>query len=101
MFLRIHGDHISRIEAEADLQNAESIPLNKLARPVLEPMERMKPMEPMKPMRSMRPMEMRMGNMEMRMGGHEEERPERKFCTKCGKSLNAEDRYCASCGSKV
>lgn len=61
-------------------------------------MEPMKPMEPMRPMEPMKPMEMRMGNMEMRMGGSSAPREEQQFCTQCGRKLAEGDKFCGGCG---
>jgi predicted amidophosphoribosyltransferase len=47
----------------------------------------------------MRPMEMRMGDMHMSMGTREKAaEPAKRFCTQCGKPVQDDDRYCASCG---
>lgn len=78
----------------------------------MEPMKPMKPMEPMEPMKPMtmgnmsasaNPMEMRMGDMYMRMGEESEPqfKPKQRFCTECGNSVKASDRFCASCGHKL
>jgi hypothetical protein len=83
----------------------------------------MQPMQPMQPMQmgnmqmNNQPMEMRLGNMQMRMG--EIGQPDssvrvtppvpttqpgqaiRKFCSQCGVAVAASDRFCASCGHQL
>jgi hypothetical protein len=55
-------------------------------------LEPMKPMNPLKSMRWMRPMEMRLGDMQMSMGGGEpHEESTQHFCTECGKPLAVEE----------
>ncbi|WP_413163544.1 zinc ribbon domain-containing protein [Capilliphycus salinus ALCB114379] len=83
------------------LQQVSSIP-NATMSP-MKPMEPMK-MEPMKPMEPMKmePMEMRMGNMEMRLNSPEQStHPTRHFCSQCGASVKPEDRFCSSCGHRL
>lgn len=69
-------------------------------------MQPMQPMEPMKPMTmgnmTMNPMEMRMGNMEMKMEpmaqpGNQPS-PRQQFCTQCGTKVAPEDKFCGNCG---
>jgi hypothetical protein len=105
-FFGVRGSGIQRMRGEPDLEEAGELKLTEseetLAMEPMKPMEGMKSMEPMKPMRSMRPMEMRMGNMQMSMGGAEEEtKPEKRFCTQCGKPAQKTDRFCGSCGNKL
>jgi hypothetical protein len=99
-FIGLRGNRIQRMRGEPDLEDAETLKLRESDEIVA--MEPMRPMEPMKPMKPMRPMEMRMGNMQMRMGGTEEEaKSEKRFCTKCGKPAQKDDRFCAHCGNKL
>ncbi len=88
----------------------------------LQPIAAPPPMQPMQPMQPMKmgnmemnanPMEMRMGNMEMRMGeafGSSPASPsvsapasanQPKFCSQCGTSVKAGDRFCANCGHQL
>jgi zinc-ribbon domain len=105
-FIRVRGNQIQSMRSEPDLANAERRKLKKsdenvVMKPMepMKPMAPMKPMEPMKPMGSMRPMEMRMGDMNMSMGAREKAgEPAKRFCTQCGKPVQDDDRYCASCG---
>jgi ribosomal protein L37E len=99
-FIRVRGNQIQSMRSEPDLENAEKRKLKKSDEDVvMKPMEPMKPMAPMKPMGSMRPMEMRMGDMQMSMGTREKAaEPAKRFCTQCGKPVQDDDRYCASCG---
>ncbi len=105
-FFSVRGGGIQRMRGEPDLEDAGELKLREsketLAMEPMKPMKGMQPMEPMKPMRSMRPMEMRMGNMQMSMGGTEEEpKSEKRFCTQCGKPAQKTDRFCGSCGNKL
>jgi hypothetical protein len=96
-FIGVRGNGIQSMRGEPDLEDAEELKLRESDKSVA-----MEPMRPMEPMRSMRPMEMRMGNMQMRMGGIEEEaKSEKRFCTKCGKPAQKDDRFCAHCGNKL
>ncbi len=71
----------------------------------------MKPMKPMEPMNlgdmsmGVNPMEMRMGNMYMRMPENPKlESPSKSnqhFCTQCGNLVKTDDRFCANCGHKL
>jgi hypothetical protein len=89
----------------------------------MEPMEPMQPMQPMQPMSmgdmqmQMNPMRMQMGNMQMQF----DEQPQnpqpntppaagsqgsasaqaRQFCTQCGQTVAADDRFCAYCGHQL
>ena len=103
-YVRVRGSQSQSMHSEPDLENAEKLKLKKsdesVAMKPMEPMKPMKPMEPMqplKPMGNMRPMEMRMGGMHMSMGASEKEAAKR-FCTQCGKPVQNDDRFCASCG---
>ena len=63
----------------------------------------MPPMPPMPPMgnmtMTMQPMEMRMGNMELKMDTQTPQPPAtRQFCSQCGAKVAPEDRFCSSCG---
>jgi hypothetical protein len=78
--------------------------------PKMEPMQPMQPMQPMAPMPPMQmgnmsmntqPMEMRMGNMAMRMGEAPNQGAQRKFCSQCGTPVQPSDRFCASCGHQL
>jgi hypothetical protein len=100
-FIAVRGSQIQTWRGDKpDLEEAEKLKLREAEETIA--MEPMSPMEPMKPMRSMRPMEMRMGNMHMRMGASEEEtKSEKRFCTNCGKPLQEDDRFCGYCGKKL
>ncbi|MEM6255948.1 MAG: zinc ribbon domain-containing protein [Cyanobacteria bacterium P01_D01_bin.156] len=62
----------------------------------------MPPMPPMGNMQmTMQPMEMRMGNMELKMdSAANAPQPEtaRNFCSQCGSKVAPEDRFCSNCG---
>lgn len=118
----IRGHEIRHASGAPDLHGAERQTLTPAAdesrSPKMEPMkpmEPMRPLEPLKPMSPMRPMEMRMSDMQMRMGGggsHEapsaQEKPAsaeaptgKRFCTQCGREANSRDRFCAACGHEL
>jgi zinc-ribbon domain len=77
----------------------------------------MAPMQPMQPMKmgnmeiDNNPMEMRMGNMHLRMGEpiqtaqsastSQSAQPTRKFCSQCGVAVEPSDRFCSSCGHRL
>jgi zinc-ribbon domain len=82
--------------------------------PPMPPMTPMSPMPPMPPMSLGHPMEMRMGNMEMRMpplpgpitppdpaGSPAPAATAPKFCSQCGAALRSGDRFCSSCGHPI
>ncbi len=66
-----------------------------------EPMTPMKLMEMGNMSMSMNPMSMRMGNMSMEMGKEEKSISARHFCTQCGQAVEANDRFCRSCGHQL
>ena len=66
-----------------------------------EPMTPMKPMEMGNMSMSMNPMSMRMGNMSMEMGKEEKSISARHFCPQCGQVVEANDRFCRSCGHQL
>jgi predicted amidophosphoribosyltransferase len=46
-------------------------------------------------------MQMKMGNMEMKMGDSSSDRSQqsgRHFCSQCGAAVKPDDRFCANCG---
>jgi hypothetical protein len=105
-FIRVRGNEIRRMTSDPNLENAEKLRLDKSDTSVrmspMKPMEPMKPMKPLKPMRRMRPMEMRLGDMQMSMGGGEpHEESTQHFCTECGKPVKARDRFCGHCGKPL
>lgn len=92
----------SLLEAPA-LQECEPIPLRETApTKLLPPIPPLPPMAPMPPMKPMAPMEMKMGNMEMKMGAAQENSDSQKrFCTQCGRQAQTDDKFCARCGQKL
>ena len=116
LILRVEGerDHYLLIEngsaralsAAPDLRDAQSLPLHRVEEePELKPLQ---PMAPMKPLEPMRPMEMKMGSMQMSMGGTRDQarsaqstEPRAAFCTQCGQAAREGDRFCAKCGREL
>ncbi|HTE21221.1 MAG TPA: zinc ribbon domain-containing protein [Armatimonadota bacterium] len=105
-YIRLLGGVVELLPARPTLNHADELPLRQAlhdeapARASIPAMEPMRPMEPMKPMEPMQPMEMRMGTMEMRMGGPAAE-PATRYCTQCGRQASAGDRFCARCGNAL
>ena len=93
------------MRGEPDLEEAGELKLTEseetLAMEPMKPMEGMKSMEPMKPMRSMRPMEMRMGNMQMSMGGAEKKLNQRSVSALGAENPRKRPTFCGSCGNKL
>lgn len=101
-FMIVHGSRVQSMKGAPELQEAEEVRMRESADPGTAPMEPMKPMQPMAPLEPLKPMELRMGNMRMSMGGNSDARhSERRFCTRCGKPVGREDRFCAYCGAKI
>ncbi|MDB6150274.1 MAG: hypothetical protein JWQ44_1722 [Chthoniobacter sp.] len=113
-FFRVRGSQVQSLKSAPDLQDAEKLRFRKAAKGAgmkpmepmkpmrpMKPMEPMKPMRPMKEMRAMRPMEMRMGDMQMSMGGAAARPAAKNFCTQCGQPLAKTDRFCGGCGHEV
>jgi hypothetical protein len=122
-FIQLQASGFNWLKTTPSLNNADVMPLQKVSEPEIssqssgqfsEPMEPMKPMEPMEPMKPMnlgnmsmgvQPMEMRMGNMYMRMPEDSNRESssnfERHFCTQCGNLVKTGDRFCAHCGHKL
>ncbi len=126
----IQGSSISTLSAMPAIADAQIIPLQTLTSPnsdstlqPLQPMALMPPMQmkmpPMASMPPMPPMEMRLGNMQMQMGGaasqvsgqssshassQSSNPPPSKsastqsFCSQCGAKVQEIDRFCAHCG---
>jgi hypothetical protein len=102
-FIRVRGNEIRRMTSDPNLENAEKLRFDKSGRSVrMSPMKPMEPMKPMKPLKPMRRMEMRMGDVQMSMGGGEShEESTQHFRTECDMSVKASDRFCRHCGSRL
>jgi hypothetical protein len=118
-FIQVQASGFNSLATAPSLIKADVIPLQKVSETATsgqssvqsQPMEPMEPMEPMKPMKlgdmsmGVNPMEMRMGNMYMRMPENSKlESPSKSnqnFCTQCGTVVKAGDRFCANCGHKL
>lgn len=102
---QIHGNSIHILDEVPNLYEAETIPLHQAEAPHIKPMAPMQPMQPMKPMA---PMEMKMGDMHLKMGGAEqadyeskESEAQARFCTQCGTKAADGDKFCGKCGQKL
>ena len=118
-FIQLQASGFNSLATAPSLINADVIPLQKVSETAtsgqssaeFQSMKPMEPMEPMKPMKlgdmsmGINPMEMRMGNMYMRMPENPKlESPSKStqnFCTQCGTVVKAGDRFCANCGHKL
>lgn len=106
-FIQIQGSRIGMLSAPPGLSNAQQIQLQRVTNaPSLPPLASMPPLKPLPPLKmgnmqmSMNPMEMRMGDMTLRMPA-DADSPEpsiRRFCSQCGVSVQPSDRFCSSCG---
>ncbi len=107
-YLLIENGSARTLENAPDLRNAQSLPFHHVEEPEPKPLEPLKPMAPMKPLEPMRPMEMKMGSMQMSMGGTRDQarsahstEPRAAFCTQCGQEAHKGDRFCAKCGHEL
>ena len=118
-FIQIQASGFNSLDTAPSLTNADVISLEKVSETAtssqnsleFEPMKPMQPMKPMKPMKlgdmsmGVNPMEMRMGNMYMRMPQdsttESSSQSNQHFCTQCGNSVKAGDRFCGHCGHKL
>ncbi|MBD2104660.1 zinc ribbon domain-containing protein [Leptolyngbya sp. FACHB-261] len=109
-FVHLQAGGISTLATAPSLLDADILPLQ--VSPSLASNQsavEIQPMQPMQPMRmgnmemQMNPMEMRMGDLELRMSSSQpsstpSQTPGR-FCSQCGQSVAASDRFCIHCGS--
>ena len=116
-YLSIENGSARCLENAPDLRDARTLPLQRVEdEPEMAPMQPMtpmqplKPMAPMKPLEPMKPMEMRLGSMQMSMGGVSKDAPREPttidepraaFCTSCGQAAREGDRFCAKCGHEL
>ncbi len=115
-FIQIQASGFNSLKTAPSLINADVMPLQKVSETTTSSQssvqfQPMKPMEPMKPMKlgdmsmGINPMEMRMGNMYMRMPetskGGAPSQSTKHFCTQCGNLVKTGDRFCANCGHKL
>jgi hypothetical protein len=112
--IQLQGNSIGLMGNQVGLGQAQQMQVQQTAAMPAPAMEPMRPMESMKPMPPMRmgnmsmntnPMEMRMGDMEMRMPGAaaspEPATGARRFCSQCGSAIAPDDRFCAHCGHRL
>lgn len=115
----IAGSGLRVLSEAPPLRDAEALPLQESTRPAFQPMKPMEPMAPTKPMEPMKPMELRMGNMQMSMGGtapataassaapassatpEATPKEHKRFCTQCGREAGENDRFCGRCGHEL
>ncbi|MBD2579080.1 zinc ribbon domain-containing protein [Oscillatoria sp. FACHB-1406] len=106
-YIRLQGSSASPVSSPPSLALARSYPLQEVSSDSFSSsIPSMKPMEPMKPMKmgdlsaKTETMEMRSGNMAMRMEAPSPQST-RHFCSQCGASIAPEDRFCSHCGHKL
>jgi hypothetical protein len=112
-FIQLQASGFNSLQTAPSLINADVLPLQKIAETATSSQSSVKfqPMEPMKPMNfgdmsiGVNPMEMRMGNMYMRMPENSKlessSQENQHFCTQCGNLVKTGDRFCAHCGHKL
>lgn len=123
-YLQLQGNQLSVISQAPSLDHAQPIPMTAGAsassnsQPSITPMPPMAPLHPMKPMKMgdmemhAQPMEMRMGNMTLRMNdssagdnrqatSHSTTQSKTNFCSQCGTPVQPHDRFCANCGHRL
>ena len=93
----VQGNSVSMTGSVPSVAGAQQMSMQQTT---AAPMPPMQPMQPMGNMTmSMQPMEMRMGNMELKMEAQTPQpRATRQFCSQCGAKVAPEDRFCSSCG---
>ncbi|WP_072619481.1 zinc ribbon domain-containing protein [Spirulina major] len=108
LILHLQGQAIAPLDRLPPLPNADVIPLQRRADPA--PMPPMEPMQPMEPMTmgnmTMNPMQMKMGNMELRMDNATPSpgspaSQAAQFCPQCGHKSQGGDRFCRACGQSL
>lgn len=109
LFIELQARGINLLSTPPSLIDAEVIPLEKVAQTQTSS-QRSASFEPMKPMKmgnmsmSFNPMEMRIGDMYLRMSDNskqESSQSQQNFCTQCGNLVKADDRFCGNCGHKL
>ena len=107
-FIQIQASGIQALTTAPLLNNAQQLELQEIHHTATSPTKMgFEPMTPMKPMEmgnmsmSMNPMSMRMGNMSMEMVKEEKSTSASHFCPQCGQAVEANDRFCRSCGHQL
>jgi len=102
-YLQVQGSSMGVASSLPDMNQAQQMQMQQVATPPAPATQPMQPMQPLK-MGNMtmnaNPMEMRIGDMEMRMGtaATATTASSRRFCSQCGLAVQPTDRFCASCG---
>jgi hypothetical protein len=104
-YIQLQAGQMQVLKAAPALLGAAVLPLQPIADVTQSQPGIMQPMQPIEPMQPMQmgnmQMQMRMGNMEMRMGESSANSTNQKFCPQCGATVQASDRFCASCGNQL
>jgi hypothetical protein len=115
-FIQLQSNNFNTLTTTPSLMNAEIIPFQKVAPQTTSTQssisfQPLQPLEPMKPMQlndmsmNINPMEMRMGNMYLRMPSNSQQEStstsKQHFCTQCGNLVKIGDRFCANCAHKL
>jgi hypothetical protein len=115
-YIRIQGSSMT-LGNNSDVAASQQMQMHQADAPSAPSMTPMQPMQPMQPMKmgnmeiNNNPMEMRMGNMHLRMGEPiqpaqstppaQSAQPTRKFCSQCGVAVEPSDRFCSNCGHRL
>lgn len=118
-FIQVQSNGLNILKTSPSLNNVDVLPLEMVSQTEtsnqssvqFSPMKPMQPMQPMQPMKlndmsmDINAMEMRMGDMYLRMpenpSTESSSQSHRRFCTKCGNLVKIEDCFCAYCGHKL
>jgi ribosomal protein S27AE len=109
-FIQLQANGMSLLAQPPALIDADVIPLQKVADKDKSSSSSGR-LEPLKPLQmgdmsmGFNPMEMRMGNMYLRMPDNSKQESSSKspqnFCTQCGNLVKADDRFCGNCGHQL
>jgi zinc-ribbon domain len=100
-FISLQSNSISLLNGLPSMVGADVLPLQQTSE--LTPSDSMEPMKPMEPMKmsNLNPMEMRMGNMHLKMENSATAAANKRFCPQCGERVGISDRFCAHCGNQL
>lgn len=117
-FIQLQANGFNTLNTIPSLNNVDVLPLQRLSQtqtssqssPSFSPMKPLETMKPMQPMK-LNDMSMDINSMEMRMGDMSLKMPQkisessspshRHFCTKCGNLVKTSDCFCGNCGHKL
>lgn len=112
-FIQVQSNGLNILKTTPSLNNVDVLPLEKVSQTETSNQSSVQfsPMKPMQPMKlndmsmDINAMEMRMGDMYLRMpenpSTESSSQSHRHFCTKCGNLVKIGDCFCAYCGHKL